>query len=545
MRSHKTFKGIAVLLSAVITFSAFTGMETSDATENETLTEITAEEASDSTAADEEKDEMSGHSGDELADWKKAEVSEYDSSISLVSYAPTTPEILAAAEKAAKRKAEAAEKANQAISDQERTALAAKRAAIKQASPLLTKKRKSADPTAVELYLSGGNLSDLPDPIVPVVSRNPGEFSVVSYGWGHGVGMSQNGANFYALYSGWTYQDILFHYFPGTYLMDTGLVGTENLTIAHAPAGNTLEVVSKIVYNEVGSSFAYEAIKAQAVAVYTYIKYNGDDSSDLRGKPNPPQIVIDACAEVLGQALYYDGDYALTMFSASCGGCSANCYEVFYQDIPYLRSVDSYYDSAYDPHYGTVSYYSTAAMRRKLQNAYGITLSDDPANWIQPIYSEETGYATDVCIDGQMWVRAYPFSLAMGFKSCKFDIGYTYGDSVTDYEIIGDPVMRLDPVADPMPNGRQHYEYDPTEDPTEEITSEEPVTDEPATDEPATEEPATEDTSAADPSTEPGTDEPTTGDVTEPTSEEPGSITTEPDTNVDPSGSSVNTENNT
>lgn len=182
---------------------------------------------------------------------------------------------------------------------------------------------------------------------------------------------------------------------------------------------------------------AYEAIKAQAVAVYTYIKYNGDDSNDLRGKPNPPQNVIDACREVLGEALYYDGYYANSMFSASSGGCSANCYEVFYADIPYLRSVSSDYDAGFDPHYGTVTYMSEDYVRSKIQAAYGITLSNDPGTWIQPEYSAETGYATYVTIDGQVTVKAYQFTQMMGLKSCKFNMTYTY--DVPEYEEVIEP----------------------------------------------------------------------------------------------------------
>lgn len=37
-------------------------------------------------------------------------------------------------------------------------------------------------------------------------------------GYGHGVGMSQTGANAYAVNDGWTYKQILSHYYPGTYL---------------------------------------------------------------------------------------------------------------------------------------------------------------------------------------------------------------------------------------------------------------------------------------------------------------------------------------
>ncbi|MEG2036509.1 MAG: stage II sporulation protein D [Ruthenibacterium sp.] len=40
-------------------------------------------------------------------------------------------------------------------------------------------------------------------------------FSITTHGYGHGVGMSQNGANAMAL-AGKSYRDILMHYFPGT-----------------------------------------------------------------------------------------------------------------------------------------------------------------------------------------------------------------------------------------------------------------------------------------------------------------------------------------
>lgn len=414
---HRTFKGTALLLAGILAFSGTVGMDTADDTSSaaetatETDTSETTEPASESTEPSTENNEAA-ETDDE---WQKADITDYDASLSLISYEQTTPEMLQVIEK---------EEPKKELTEEEIEALKKRRSDIRKASPRLGKRH--TEPTAVELHISGGALEAVPDDYSPQVEYNSGEFAIVSYGWGHGVGMSQNGANLYAINSDWTYQDILFHYYPGTYLMDTGMTEDEKLTIAHEPAGDTLEVVSKIVFNEVGGSFAYEAIKAQAVAVYTYIKYNGDDSADLRGKENPPQIVIDACKEVLGQALYYDGNYALTMFSASCGGCSANCYEVFSQDIPYLRSVDSYYDGAYDPHYATVTYYTAEQMKDKLEKAYNITLSDDPNNWIQPVYSDETGYVTDVCIDGQLNVRGYPFSLKMGFKSSKFNIEYTY-----------------------------------------------------------------------------------------------------------------------
>ncbi len=45
-------------------------------------------------------------------------------------------------------------------------------------------------------------------------------FTFTTYGWGHGVGMSQVGAYYYALDYGWNYMQILLHYYPGATLRD-------------------------------------------------------------------------------------------------------------------------------------------------------------------------------------------------------------------------------------------------------------------------------------------------------------------------------------
>ena len=251
-----------------------------------------------------------------------------------------------------------------------------------------------------------------------VSSTDAGTFAFTTYGWGHCVGLSQNGANFYAKYAGWNYQDILFHYYPGTTLKNTGTAETEIVTVQGVP-GNVLQQVSEIVNVEIGPSFEPECIKAQAVAIYTYMRYHNNDAHDLKGSANPSQKIVDLVASVLGEALYYQDSYCLTMFYASCGGLTANCYDIFNADLPYLRSVSSDYDEAYDPHWGDVKYYTIDEVRARIQNAYNITLSSNPNNWIQLIEGNG-GYVNSVVIDGQITVRGYPFSRAMGLKSPKF-----------------------------------------------------------------------------------------------------------------------------
>lgn len=249
-----------------------------------------------------------------------------------------------------------------------------------------------------------------------------GNFAFTTYGYGHGVGMSQNGANHYATYSGWNYQQILQHYYPGTYIQNTGVKADDTIS-AGGVSGSVLDIVSMVTYNEVGGSMANEAIRAQAVAVYTYIMYNGGNASDLYPKSNPPQNVIDAVNSVLGEAIYYNGSYALAMFCASSGGSTASCYDIFYEDIPYLRSVYCEYDSQCDPHYGTVEVISVDEVRADLESCLGITLSDDPSNWIS-IIEGDGGYAAYVVIDNQVTVKGNTFRGYLGLKSPNFTFTY-------------------------------------------------------------------------------------------------------------------------
>ncbi len=248
-------------------------------------------------------------------------------------------------------------------------------------------------------------------------------FYFTSYGYGHGVGMSQNGANYYATYAGYDYLQILQHYYPGTTVMYVPGAESETISVKNY-TGSVVDIVSMVCNAEVGSSFNVEAIKAQAVAAYSYIKYSGGSTNGMAIKPNPDQKIVDAVKSVIGQAVYYDGRFALTQFYASSGGTTASCKDVFYDDIPYLRSVGCDVDAAYDPYYGLVTAISVDTLRTRIQNKYCITLSSDYSNWIQ-LVEGDGGYIADVVIDGQKTVDGYAFARAIGLKSGKFTIQYT------------------------------------------------------------------------------------------------------------------------
>ena len=285
------------------------------------------------------------------AKWWKAEITDYDSSLSLVSY-ELTPETAGKEEKA-----------------EQKTSLT----------------NKGTGKETSEIALDDTAEAEVHE--VPEIEIQSGQTAFITYGWGHGVGMSQNGGNFYALYEGWTYQEILQHYYPGTYLMNTGTAQSESVSAGEI-SGDVLSVVAGIVYRE-ACGMSTEMLKAQAVSVYTYIKYFGND--------------------------------ALTMFSASSGGTTASCNDVFTDDIPYLRSVESKYDAEYDPHYGTVCYWDSSEVKRLVESAYGVSLSDDPNEWFD-LKTGDSGYIREVEIGGQVTIRGTSFQSLFGLKSSKFDI---------------------------------------------------------------------------------------------------------------------------
>lgn len=250
-----------------------------------------------------------------------------------------------------------------------------------------------------------------------------GNFCFKTYGYGHGVGMSQNGANYYATYGGYNYQQILEHYYPGTYLSNTGTANSEYITV-RGITGTPLNIISMVCYAEVGTTMNPEAIKAQAIAAYTNIKYNGGSTNGMAIKSNPPAELVEIVRSVLGTAVYYDGELALTSFYASSAGYTSSCKDVFSMDLPYLRSVVSEYDSICDPNYGVITQMSKETVRKKLQNYLGITLSNNYANWFV-ISRGDGGIAASITVDGQVTVKGYELAYALGLKSPFVEISYS------------------------------------------------------------------------------------------------------------------------
>ncbi len=112
------------------------------------------------------------------------------------------------------------------------------------------KTRRAIRVAVVAGLLTASAVGALPGARTPIAGALPADLTIVGHGWGHGRGMGQYGAEGYAL-DGWTYQQILSHFYGGTTMTTFNpvnisvnlveLYGASSVTVS-APPGSTLVV---------------------------------------------------------------------------------------------------------------------------------------------------------------------------------------------------------------------------------------------------------------------------------------------------------------
>ncbi|MDR1755162.1 MAG: SpoIID/LytB domain-containing protein [Eubacterium sp.] len=167
---------------------------------------------------------------------------------------------------------------------------------------------------------------------------------------------------------------------------------------------SALSIVSKIVQSEIGSAFNIEAIKAQAVATYTYVKLYNDVHN------TPAQVIMSnvasgrvtsAVSEVLGEALYYNDQLIQAVYCASTAGYTASSKSVWGTDYPYLKSVATPLDIDYDSNYGSTKRITSSDMMERVLTTTGIELSGDPSGWFVILSHIDNVYVDAISIGGQ------------------------------------------------------------------------------------------------------------------------------------------------
>lgn len=198
---------------------------------------------------------------------------------------------------------------------------------------------------------------------------------------------------------------------------------------------NAYDLICQIVNNEMSPSFSDEAIKAQAVAAYSYVKYhnvNGLTPSVLV-KKNPSERIKNLVSEVWGVCCYYNGSVAQTVYMASSSGYTADAEHVWGGSVPYLKSVYCPFDVGNDPNYGSTMKVSESSMRNMLESSLGISLSDNPYGWLNIQSYVDGNYVYEISVDGQKTISGRKLrETVMGhkLKSAAFDVSYRDGEFI-------------------------------------------------------------------------------------------------------------------
>ncbi|MCQ2475414.1 MAG: hypothetical protein MJ173_05855 [Clostridia bacterium] len=265
------------------------------------------------------------------------------------------------------------------------------------------------------------------------------------YGWGHGVGMSQEGAIAMAK-NGSSYVDILENFYTGCSVKTDS--GTPKSITYGGKSIPIVEYLCRTTYAEIGATSQPEALKAQAVCAYTFAKYYKfnvasskhayKSSFDYKGT-----AVYNAVLAVLGmssesdtpKAKYvdYNGSAAFTCYFDSSPGKTTSATSVWGGgNYPYLTGGNI---SPEEPRITTVEI-TVDQMKNYIQSyakekGKTINLDSNPENWVRieshdSAVNSTTGYVEYIYI-GDYKVRGNEFRsnvLDMKIRSHCFSMEY-------------------------------------------------------------------------------------------------------------------------
>jgi SpoIID/LytB domain protein len=208
-------------------------------------------------------------------------------------------------------------------------------------------------------YVSPSATATTPPGEAEATAAGPGSRTLVitGGGYGHGVGMSQEGALGYAQH-GLDSRAILAHYYTGTSLGAAPPHAQVRVMMGGRVRKLALETyVRGVVSAEVSSSWPLAALEAQAVASRTYALtahaggpkfdvYADTRSQVYRGVAAQTPQTDAAVAATAGQIVTYAGRPAITYFFASSGGRTESVEDAFpgSEPQPWLRGVVDQYE---------------------------------------------------------------------------------------------------------------------------------------------------------------------------------------------------------
>ena len=216
------------------------------------------------------------------------------------------------------------------------------------------------------------------------------------------------------------------------------------------------------VASEMPASFNEEALKAQAVASYTYLKWImlnsdnasralwdiSDDSSTHQGFLTTEQMkerwkdkydtyynkIKKAVESVENEYIAYDNEPVLAVFHGLSPGRTAESVDLWGENIPYLISVDAPGDKL-SPDLVSTNTFTYNELSAILEATEGIsTENTDKKEWISVVSSAENGYVKEVKV-GNSTLTGTELKALLSLKSPNFIVNA--GDSKIEFTVYG------------------------------------------------------------------------------------------------------------
>ncbi len=169
------------------------------------------------------------------------------------------------------------------------------------------------------------------------------------------------------------------------------------------------EALARLVMTEMGDGYDVEAIKAQTVVIYTYLKYRDTDFTidGVEISDTYNDEVKSAVDSVFGQYLTYKDEIALTPYFLIAARKTTDAQNVFSQSYPYLKTVeaDGNPDSLHKDYKIEKTYSAGEVKGLLLEKNSKFALTDEPSIWIiineqDASISSSIGYVTKVTVGG-------------------------------------------------------------------------------------------------------------------------------------------------
>lgn len=219
---------------------------------------------------------------------------------------------------------------------------------------------------------------------------------------------------------------------------------------------STRDYLFGVIAAEMPALYEAEALKAQTIAAYTFALYRvqGNKSKDYDitsdgetaqcfitrdeaakrwgDKANEYTKKIDDCiAAVAGEWLSYNNQPIFAAYHAISPGVTNNCKDVWGEDIPYLKSVESVGDRLSEGYLSEVTL-SADEVSQKLKSISETTV--EPSAFFTNANTSETGFVKSVDFCGKT-VSGSQLRDLLGLRSSNFTIDYA--DKVFKFTVTG------------------------------------------------------------------------------------------------------------